>query len=93
MHSLMMAYLNICEFIPYLFLTIFTVQPSRIALKSGYEGIVAITTIMSVMGIDLTGMHMCNEALLSSLSRSYVKELHDCMRMHNYEDFYENAQL
>lgn len=28
-------------------------QPSRIALKSGSEGIAAINTIMSVMGIDL----------------------------------------
>lgn len=28
-------------------------QPSRIALKTGSEGIAAINTIMSVMGIDL----------------------------------------
>jgi dihydropyrimidine dehydrogenase (NADP+) len=28
-------------------------QPSRIALKSGCEGVSAINTIMSVMGIDL----------------------------------------
>jgi len=30
------------------------IQPARVALKAGCEGIAAINTIMSVMGINLT---------------------------------------
>lgn len=30
-----------------------SIKPARVALKSGCEGIAAINTIMSVMGIDL----------------------------------------
>ncbi|XP_008789259.1 dihydropyrimidine dehydrogenase (NADP(+)), chloroplastic-like [Phoenix dactylifera] len=32
-------------------------QPARVALKSGCEGVSAINTIMSVMGIDLNTLH------------------------------------
>ncbi|KAG1334175.1 dihydropyrimidine dehydrogenase (NADP(+)), chloroplastic [Cocos nucifera] len=32
-------------------------QPARVALKSGCEGVTAINTIMSVMGIDLNTLH------------------------------------
>lgn len=35
----------------------FLLQPARVALKSGCEGVSAINTIMSVMGINLKTLH------------------------------------
>jgi dihydropyrimidine dehydrogenase (NADP+) len=50
-------------------------QPSRIALKSGCEGVSAINTIMSVMGIDLKTLRPepCVEGL-DSVPLGYLLE-------------------
>lgn len=46
--------------------SLFLLKPARVSLRSGCEGVAAINTIMSVMGINLKTLHPepCVEGLV-----------------------------